>query len=175
MHKLLSHKLSAKILFCSFLRNIVICIQHSSHLLCWKKMLGRESVGKKKQEAHGPQLAHLSETATADGLQHFSNTVKYWNLWQGNGLNSFWDILLTRLKCWNFQNAISKKKFRYLSEVIWFIYLSCPLKFFLFCFFFPIFSSGNHFVQQSRTILAILAKGYKRNTDVKLFWNLATD
>ena len=31
-------------------------------------------------------------------------------LWQGNGLNSFWDILLTRLKCWNFQNAISKNK-----------------------------------------------------------------
>ena len=35
----------------------------------------------------------------ADGMQHFSNTVKYWNLWQGNGLNSFRDILLTRLKC----------------------------------------------------------------------------
>ena len=46
----------------------------------------------------------------ADGMQHFSNTVRYWNLWQGNGLNSFWDILLTRLKWWNFQNAISKKE-----------------------------------------------------------------
>ena len=44
----------------------------------------------------------------ADGMQHFFNTVKYWNLWQGNGLNRFWDILLTRLKCWHFQNAIKK-------------------------------------------------------------------
>ena len=110
----------------------------------------------------------------ADGMQHFSNTVKYWNLWQDNGLNSFWDILLTRLKCWNLQNAISKKKFRYFSEVIWFIYLSCPLKvffFFFFFFFFSIFSSSNHFVQQSRTILAILVKGNKRNISVKWFWN----
>ena len=41
-------------------------------------------------------------------------------------------------------------------------------------FFSSIFSFGNHFVQQSRTILAILAKGHKRNIDVKLFWNLAT-
>ena len=74
----------------------------------------------KTQEAHGPQFAHLSETATADMqmacnifsntvMQQFSNTVKYWNLWQDNGLNSFWDSLLTRLRCWNFQNAISKK------------------------------------------------------------------
>ena len=38
-------------------------------------------------------------------------------------------------------------------------------------FFFSIFSSGNHFVQQSRIILAILAKGHKRKIDVKLFWN----
>ena len=36
------------------------------------------------------------------------------------------------------------------------------------------FISGNHFVQQSGTILAILAKGHKRNIGVKLFWNPAT-
>ena len=116
-----------------------------------------------KQEAHRPQLAHLSETATAD-MQRACNSFPIF-LWQGNGLNSFWDILLSRLKCWNFQNATSKKKLFF----IWFIYLSCPLK-----VFFSIFSSGNHFVQQSRTILAILAKGHKRNIDVKLFWNLST-
>ena len=61
------------------------------------------------------------------------------------------------------------KKVRYFLEVIWFIYLSCPLK-----VFFSIFSSGNHFVQQSRTILAILAKGHKRSIDVKSFCNLTT-
>ena len=32
-----------------------------------------------------------------------------------------------------------------------------------------IFSSGSHFVQPSETILAILIKGHKRNTSVKLF------
>ena len=37
---------------------------------------------------------------------------------------------------------------------------------------FSIFSSGGHFVQQSRTILAILVKGHPRNILVKLFWNL---
>ena len=105
----------------------------------------------------------------ADGMQHFSSTAKYWNLWQGNGLNSLSDISLTRLKCWNFQNTISEKKLRYFSEVICFIYLSCPLK-----FFFSIFSSGNHFVQKSKSILAILAKEHKRNIDVNLFWNLAS-
>ena len=63
-----------------------------------------------------------------------------------------------------------KKKVQVFSEVIWFTYLSCPLKvFFFFFFFFSIFSSGGHFVQQSRTVLAILAKGHKRNIDVKLF------
>ena len=60
----------------------------------------------KKQEAHGPQLAHLSETATAD-MQMTCNIFPIL-LWQGNGLNSFWNILLTRLKCWNFQNVTSK-------------------------------------------------------------------
>ena len=34
--------------------------------------------------------------------------------------------------------------------------------------FFSIFSSGGHFVQLSRTFLAILVKGHKRNTSVKL-------
>ena len=34
---------------------------------------------------------------------------------------------------------------------------------------FPIFSSGGHFVKQSRTILAILVKGHPRNIPVKLF------
>ena len=35
--------------------------------------------------------------------------------------------------------------------------------------FFSIFSSGGHFVQQSRNILAILVKGHPRNIPVKLF------
>ena len=39
---------------------------------------------------------------------------------------------------------------------------------------FSIFSSGDHFVQQSRTILVILVKGDKRNIYVKSFWNQAT-
>ena len=34
---------------------------------------------------------------------------------------------------------------------------------------FSIFSSGDHFVQQSGTILAILVKGDKRNISVKSF------
>ena len=34
---------------------------------------------------------------------------------------------------------------------------------------FSIFSSGGHFVQRSRTILAILIKGHPRNVPVKLF------
>ena len=34
---------------------------------------------------------------------------------------------------------------------------------------FSIFSSGDHFVQQSRIILAILVKGHKRNISVNLF------
>ena len=59
-----------------------------------------------EQEAQGPQLAHLSETATAD-MQMACNIFPIL-LWQGNSLNSFWNILLTRLKCWNFQNVTSK-------------------------------------------------------------------
>ena len=34
-----------------------------------------------------------------------------------------------------------------------------------------IFSSGDQFVKPKETILAILVKGHKRNTSVKLFWN----
>ena len=37
--------------------------------------------------------------------------------------------------------------------------------------FFSIFSSGVHFIQQSRTILAILVEGTLRNIPVKLFQN----
>ena len=40
---------------------------------------------------------------------------------------------------------------------------------------FSIFSSGDHFVQQSGTILAILLKGDERNVFVISFWNQATD
>ena len=39
---------------------------------------------------------------------------------------------------------------------------------------FSIFSFGGHFVQWSKTILAILEVGHPRNISVKLFWNLAT-
>ena len=39
---------------------------------------------------------------------------------------------------------------------------------------FSIFSSGDHVVQQRRTILAILVKGDKRNISVKSFRNQAT-
>ena len=35
--------------------------------------------------------------------------------------------------------------------------------------FFSIFSSGGHFVQQSKAILAILVEGHPRNISVKLF------
>ena len=34
---------------------------------------------------------------------------------------------------------------------------------------FSIFSSGGHFVQRSRAILALLVKGHERNISVKLF------
>ena len=39
---------------------------------------------------------------------------------------------------------------------------------------FSIFSSGGHFVQGSRLILAILVEGHPGNISVKLFYNLAT-
>ena len=38
---------------------------------------------------------------------------------------------------------------------------------------FSIFSSGGHFVQRSRNILAILVKGYLRNISVKSFCSRA--
>ena len=41
-------------------------------------------------------------------------------------------------------------------------------------FFFSIFSSGGHFIQPSRTILAILVEGHSRNIPVKLFQNPLT-
>ena len=63
-----------------------------------------------------------------------------------------------------FSKGHKKKKIRFFSEVNWVIF-----KVFFFVFFSPNFSSGNHFVQQSRNILAILIQGHKRNTDVKLF------
>ena len=43
----------------------------------------------------------------------------------------------------------------------------CGLMLFIF---FSIFSSGGHFVQSSRIILAILVNGHKRNTTVKLLF-----
>ena len=36
-------------------------------------------------------------------------------------------------------------------------------------FFFGFFCSGGHFVQQSRTILAVLVEGHPRNISVELF------
>ena len=38
---------------------------------------------------------------------------------------------------------------------------------------FSIFSSGGHFVQRSRAILAILVESHPRNISVKLFCNRA--
>ena len=40
-------------------------------------------------------------------------------------------------------------------------------------FFFSIFSSGGHFMQPSRTILANLVDSYPRNISLKLFENLS--
>ena len=40
---------------------------------------------------------------------------------------------------------------------------------------FSILSSGGHFVQQSRTISALLVKGRQRNISVKVFRNRAID
>ena len=41
-------------------------------------------------------------------------------------------------------------------------------------FFFYIFSSDGHFVQQSGTILAILVEGHPRNINMTLFGNRPT-
>ena len=40
-----------------------------------------------RQEAHGPQFAHLSETAIAGNIQHFSNIVTV--TYQHSGLSLF--------------------------------------------------------------------------------------
>ena len=40
---------------------------------------------------------------------------------------------------------------------------------------FPIFSSGSHLVQWSRTVWAILVDSHLRNIPVKLYQNLSTD
>ena len=124
----------------------------------------------KKQEAHGPQHAHLSETATAD-MQicrwhaTFFQYCQILKLMTRQWLKQFLRYLAYKVKCWNFPNAISQIFFR--CHLVHLLILS-------FKGFFSIFSSGNHFVQQSRTILAILAKEHKRYSDVKLFWNLVT-
>ena len=49
------------------------------------------------------------------------------------------------------------------------LFFCCCFFFFFFFFFFPISRSSNHFIQHSRTILAILVKGHKRIIDVTLF------
>ena len=84
--------------------------EYPQHMFLWRNQSKSKSQNHlradQEQEAHGPQLAHLSETATAD-MQMACNIFPIL-LWQGNGLNSFWNILLTRLKCWNFLNVTSK-------------------------------------------------------------------
>ena len=68
----------------------------------------------------------------------------------------------------NFNRGSPKKLFR---EIILKLghwpTVTCYLKVFLF------FSSGGPFVQQSRTILAVLIEGHPRNRSVKLFRNWA--
>ena len=100
----------------------------------------------------------------ADGMQHFSNTfmTRQW-------LKQFLRYLAYKVQMLKFSKRLSKKKVQifFRSHLVHLLILSFK------GFFFSIFSSGNHFVQQSRTILAILAKGHKRNFDAKLFWNLA--
>ena len=69
--------------------------------------LAAQALKKIEQEAHGPQRSPELTAVSQSGhlLIIPYQPVKF----QGNGLNSSWDILLTRLKCWNFQRAISKK------------------------------------------------------------------
>ena len=70
---------------------------------------------------------------------------------------------------WHFGKGSSKKHFYeiVLKSAYW-PWRRCCLTVFLFLFFF-IFGSGGHFVQQSRTILAILVEGHPRNISVILF------
>ena len=58
-------------------------------------------------------------------------------------LEQFFRYLAYKVKMLKFSKGHKLKKFRFFSEVNWFIYLSCHLK----GFFFSIFSPGNHFVQ----------------------------
>ena len=67
-------------------------------------------VTKKTQKTRGPRATTCSpkwncHCRYADGMQHFSNIVmiRQW-------LKQFLRYLAYKLKCWNFQNAISKKK-----------------------------------------------------------------
>ena len=106
---------------------------------------------------------------------HFYQPVKY----QGNGLNSFWGILLTRLKCWNFQRAIFSLKRGIRGTFLRNHFEIRPLakevmlfNVFFVCFF--LFLTGGNFIQRRGTILTILVKGHKRNTSVKLLLNQAT-
>ena len=73
-------------------------------------------------------------------------------------------ILLSRADLSNFGTESSKLHFCeiILKSAHW-PWRRCPFK------SFSIFSSGSHFVQGSRTILAILIKGHPRNVPVKLF------
>ena len=76
----------------------------------------------KKQEAYGPQRS--PEFKLIRSFTHHSlSACQVSRQW----LKHFWDILLTRLKCWNFQRAISKqkkkkKKKNHFLEVNWVIY-----------------------------------------------------
>ena len=64
---------------------------------------------------------------------------------------------------WQLGKGSSKKHFCeiVLKSAYW-PWRRCCLTVFFFC-------SGGHFVQQSRTILAILVEGHPRNISVKLF------
>ena len=68
---------------------------------------------------------------------------------------------------WQFGKGSSKKHFCeiVLKSAYW-PWRRCCLTVFFFFFFFCF---GGHFVQQSKTILAILVEGHPRNISVKLF------
>ena len=67
---------------------------------------------------------------------------------------------------WQFGKRSSKKHFcEIVLKLAYWPWRRCCLTVFFFFFFF-IFCSGGHFVQQSRTILAILVEGHPRNISV---------
>ena len=71
----------------------MICLAQDSHLMSRKVII--------KQEAHGPQLAHLSETPTAD-MQMACNIFPIL-LWQGNAwLKQFLRYLAYKVKMLKF-------------------------------------------------------------------------